>query len=291
MKRDTFGLIMITIAIIGIGSAVLSGSMTQVKGAVQDKLSGNLQMDGPAERKDTENITFPTGYDADIIEWEMDLDYTINEVVKTYVFYQGQLVSIEDSLLNRENAVQNAEKIMEFIFTYVEDMFLQPCAIDKTAYTYQIQRQYARQDCVYYSVFMNQNSKTKCSIGVYLDETPKLRCFSRDGLIHLAGGADCEIPDEFLEYNWSETTEKREAIYDAYLEQSKEIIAALGLAPVMEHIRDVNNSSYFSVGDSWSTVTFGYVLEDGTYVKVFYNRINGLWDGIVIAGYHKEYVD
>jgi len=26
-------------------------------------------------------------------------------------------------------------------------------------------------------------------------------------------------------------------------------------------------------------------LEDGTYIRLFYNRVNQLWDGFVIAGY------
>ena len=57
----------------------------------------------------------------------------------------------------------------------------------------------------------------------------------------------------------------------------------------MEEVKDVNSITYFDADNDCSTVTFGYVLENGLYVKVFYNRINQMWDGFAIAGYHEDY--
>ena len=77
-----------------------------------------------------------------------------------------------------------------------------------------------------------------------------------------------------------------------YFDKSKEIIEdVLGLASIKNEVRNIESISYFHADTVWSTVTFGYVLDNGLYVKVFYNRVNQMWDGYCIAGYHKDYYD
>ncbi len=116
----------------------------------------------------------------------------------------------------------------------------------------------------------------------------KITSFARDGFIDLYGNENV-IPEEFLVKNWCLTTEQRIAIYDEYFEESKYIVEeVLGLPAITDDYKDVNYSTYFDATDEWSNVSFGYVLADGTYVKVFYNRVNQKWNGFLIAGYIAE---
>lgn len=195
--------------------------------------------------------------------------------------YCGQNVYVQDGIVEKDIAKENGMQIMEYIFDYLDQTIFQPYGIDKTAYTYKIQRQY-KEDGTHYGVFLTQNDRIRCTIGIDLNEEPELTSFARDGLVDLYGG-EKEIPEEYLVRNWCDTEAKKEAIYKEYYGFSKDIIEnVLGLSSIKDEIIDVNNQKYFSADDDWSTVTFGYELEDGTYIRVFYNRINQMWDGFVI---------
>lgn len=210
---------------------------------------------------------------------------------KTSFVYEGKRVGIEDALLEKEDALENGKKIMDFVYDYVDKTIFEPYEIDKTQYNYSIRRQYHMVEGVNYAVFLHEktNSEILATIGILIEEEPVLQSFARDGLIELVYGSG-EIPKTYWVKNWCETMEKREMIYTQYLEESKKIITMLGLPPIVEEIKNLDSISYFDADNGWSTVTFGYVLEDGTYVKIFYNRINGKWNGFSIAGYHKDYV-
>lgn len=197
--------------------------------------------------------------------------------------YYGQDVSIKDDMLEKETAIETGHKIMDFIFDYVDKNILKPYGIDKTAYTYVIQRQCFENKSLCYGVFLKKDGEIKCTIGVCLDNGIQMDAFARDGLIDLYGSSKKPIPEEYLVENWCKDTQKKEEIYDAYYESSKEIIEkVLGMASIDDSFRDVSKDSCFHAGDDWSTVAFGYRLEDGTYIKVFYNRINQMWDGFCI---------
>ena len=318
MKRKGIGIVLATLAIVALGSGSLMLSVTQIKGTVQESMGENVTLGTEVAGTIVETEAFVVQDDSystkldtaiknswellsEVKAKELELRQEYNDVVNnritTEFIYQGQQVEVKDALLEREEAVVNATRVMDYVYSYVDETLLAPYGIEKDAYTYSIQRQYRFADKVYYAVYLQEedkegNSAIMCSIGIFLDEEPSIRCFTRDGLIDLYGGEEYPIPEEYLVENWCNNSEKREAIYAEYLDASKEIIAeVLGMPSILEEVKDVDNISYFAASDSWSMVTFGYVLEDGTYIKMIYNRINQMWDGFVIDGYHEDYVN
>ena len=308
MKRKNLSLALATLAIVAIGSGSLMLSVTQIKGTVQDSMGEDVLLGSEvaASVVETEEVvvkddSYSTRLDAAIkSSWELLSEIKAKELeehrITTEFIYQNQVVEVKDALLEKEEAIANATKVMDYVYSYVDETLLTPYNIDKTEYTYSIQRQYRFADKVYYAVYLEEedeegNTAIKCSIGIFLEEEPSLRCFTRDGLIDLYGGVENPIPEEYLAENWCNNSEARAAIYAEYLESSKEIIEnVLKLPAILEDVKNVDNISYFRVDDSWSMVTFGYVLEDGTYIKMIYNRVNQMWDGFVIDGYHEDYV-
>ncbi|MBQ8624635.1 MAG: hypothetical protein IJ419_00485 [Agathobacter sp.] len=319
MKRKNIGLVLATLAVIGVGSLALILSVTRIKGSVQQDLSDETKVgmevgteiveaeedadsDTPINSQEDANIHYFENLSLEeaLLQRKEELNLTKEELLQkreelknqltTVEFvYQGQEIAVKDVLVEKEEALKNATEVMDFVFGYVDETILTPYGIDKTEFQYEIQRQYGVLDKVDYAVFLMQKESIKCTIGIQLDSEPVLTSFARDGLIQLCGG-ERVIPEEYRVNNWCETTEKREAIYAEYLEESKEVIAMLGLPAIIESEKNVDCITYFDADDTWSRVVFGYVLEDGRYVKVFYNRVNQMWDGFVIAGYHQEYL-
>ena len=288
MKRKSIGLIVATLVVVSIGSRSLWLSVTQVKGAVKKELSGNTEIGMESVGTDVigedSSIVYFDGASSNDISSNNPSDVTLVSGV-----YQGQAISVIDGLTDKENAWENATEIMDYIYDYVDKNIFAPCEIDKSEYKYSIQRQYHEQNGVNYGVFLLKGEKIICTIGICLEEEPVLTSFARDGLVDLYGGVR-KIPTEYLVENWCKTSEQRERIYGEYLVFSKEIIEdMLGLPSINEAKKDINCITYFEADDSWSTVTFGYVLEDGLYVKVFYNRVNQMWDGFEISGYNKNF--
>ena len=294
MKRKNIGLVITTLVVIAMGSATLGHSVMQVKGAVQKELSGSTEMRMEDEVSDEPEYT--SKEDSSLIHFNGDFSNNVssntsNEVACVSGVYKGQSISITDGLTDKETAWINATQIMDYIYEYVDKNILVPCEINKTEYEYNIQRQYHKQNGTNYGVFLQKNGRIICTIGICLKDEPALTSFARDGLIDLYGGEHA-IPKEYLIKNWCKTYEQREHIYAEYLDSSKEIIEdMLGLPSINETLKDVNCVEYFEADDNWSTVTFGYILENGLYVKVFYNRVNQMWDGFAIEGYHKDYYD
>lgn len=306
MKRKNIGLMIATLAVVCAGSLALALSVTQIKGSVHEELSENTEVNMEAAsiviEKDEPDSEFTLGYKQDdsiILLERLRLEQAASEnekeeQIQTFaemVFvYEGLEVSIKDSFLEKDAALADGMRIMDYVFSYVDETIFEPYGIDKTEYEYAIRRQYHIAGGVDYAVFMKKEDRIICTVGIFLKDEPVLNSFARDGLIELCGG-ELETPEEYLIGNWCETTEKREAIYAEYLEKSKEVVKRLGLPAIKEDIKDVDCISYFNATNGWSTVSFGYVLENGLYVKVFYNRVNQMWDGFVIAGYHQDYYD
>ena len=358
MKKQKTGMILITTAIVGLGSMLLGLSVNYVKGSVQKNLSAEKEIVSNQQNEpenvqaadNAENRNMETGQGRDLESEQAVEDYEYvatmqtviteegmlaqqnreqaqqnnkqelqdreqelqdlaqanrrNEeairqmqvegralayeegigwqVVSTYFMKQGQIVCVKDNLVEVETAQENGKLIMEFIFDYVDKLLLTPYGIDKTAYSYDIQRQYQVEDEVQYSVFLKDEDKIVCFIGVCLNDEPELVSFARSELVDLYGGVDNDIPEEYLVENWCKTKEQKEAIYQEYLDASKEIAAQLGMPPIKDEIKDVTDKRYFSADNEWSSVCFGYELEDGTYIKIFYNRVNQMWDGFVL---------
>ena len=310
MKRKNVGLVLATLAIVAIGSGSLMLSATQIKGTVQEGMGEDVALGSEVADAvvETEEIvvkddSYSTKLDAaiqsywdvisDVKERKEALEQEYEErgvaYIKANFIYQGQNVKVKDALVTKDEAIANATKVMDYVYSYVDELLLKPYGIDKTEYTYSLQRQYHRGG-IYYSVLFIQGDSAHCTLGIRLDEEPSIRCFTRDGLIDLCGRED--TPEEYRVENWCNTSEERAAIYAQYLDSSKDIIEnVLKLPAILEEVKNVDNISYFSVTDGWSMVTFGYVLEDGTYIKMIYNRVNQMWDGFVIDGYHEDYVD
>ena len=196
--------------------------------------------------------------------------------------YYGQDVYVNDDLSEKDVATQNGEKIMDFLFNEVDKKIFTPYQIDKTEYTYSIQRQHD-ETSVKYGVFLLKDAHIQCTISICMDNGIEMNAFARDGLIDLYGGKENPIPEEYLEENWCNTLQKKDDIYDAYYESSKDIIEnVLGFAPIDDTLRDVSQKKNFWISDVWSMVTFRYYLQDGTEITLSYNRVNQMWDGYCI---------
>ena len=268
MKNKKMSIVLLTLLIAGIGAGMLLWSSKLIMADVQDDVASTEDIvDMQAGVESTENLA------------------AVEEVsIATAEFvYYGQDVSIKDDMLEKETAIETGHKIMDFIFDYVDKTILKPYGIDKTAYMYDIQRQRFEDKSQCYGVFLKKDHEIVCTIDVRLNNGIQLNAFARDGLIDLYGGFDNPIPSEYLVENWCNDTQKKDEIYDAYYESSKEIVEkVLGMAPIDDSFRDVTNDSCFRADDEWSTVSFGYRLEDGTEITIFYNRVNQMWDGFCI---------
>lgn len=305
MKIKNVGLMAATIAIIGCGSLSLIISMKQIKGAVQNDASEDIAISANTESSQVNigndqahDMVFDNSKDSAIQLYDVTKSEDLvdmNTITRVDSVYDGRVVTIYDGLVTKDKAIENITKIMDYIYSYVDENIFTPYGIDKSAYKFEIQRQYGRMyedEEVNYGVFMMKDDLIQCTIGITLGEEPILHAFSMDGLAELYNGVDNEIPKEYLRENWCATTEQRMAIYEEYLAESKSVVEnILGLPAIKEGIVDVDSGSYFGASEMWSTVTFGYVLDDGSYINMFYNRVNGKWVGFLIAGYHQDYHD
>ncbi len=308
MRNKNLSTIFSTLLIIGAGSAALALSMSFIFSAAQDNLSGSGELatnvgempvfftgssdsnsnssnhsDGSNDNSLVQELGLPD--DAGIILYsDAYVEQEIDGKSVSFV-YQGQNVTIKDGLITRDEALKNATRIMDYIYEYVDKSIFEQYGIDKEKYAYKLSRRYERQGTEQYSVFLMEDGQIKCTIGISLNDDVKLYSFARDGLIDLCEGIK-KIPDEYQIENWCMTTDQRAAIYDEYWDKSKHIVEnVLGLPAIMDGYKNVDYSTYFDANNDKGTVTLGYVLEDGTYIRLFYNRVNQLWDGFVIAGY------
>lgn len=285
MKNKKLTIIILTLVIAGIGAGLLFLSTNLIMANAQKSFEsfGDI-VDMQDALESTENLAAEeemVGALNDMVALEEALREA--SIATAEFVYYGQNVSIKDDMLEKETAIETAEKIMDYIFDYVDKTILTPYGIDKTAYTYDIQRQNFENKDQTYGVFLKKGDNIECTIGVCLDNGIEMESFARDGLIDLYGGFKNPIPKEYLVENWCNDTQKKEEIYDAYFENSKEIIEnVLGLASIDTSFRDVSKDNCFRAGDDWSSVAFGYRLEDGMEITVFFNRVNRMWDGFYI---------
>lgn len=296
MKKKNIGIIAATILVVAGGSVSLMLTMSQTFGAVRKGLSGYVEIatnvgepviNTEAKNEAKAELNLPKDERIKLYS-HMETNVAVDDVTKISLVYEGQNATIKDGLLTKEEAVDVAIQIMDYVYGYVDEIILTPYEIDKAKYEYKILRQYRNQNEADYGVFVMENDNIVCTIGITLKDEPTLTAFARDGLIDLYGYEN-SIPDEYLVENWCMTTEQRAAIYDEYLDESKYIVEeVLGLETIKESYKDVDSSTYFKANDDWSNVNFGYVLADGTYVNVFYNRVNQMWNGFLIAGYVEE---
>lgn len=298
MKNKGVGVFILTLTVVTIGSVLLLLFIIQTNAMVQKNLGEGviISTDVASNIIEIEESTTIEKHDEKIVLFKtlnMTESKPINPTdyiaTKVDFLYQGHKVSIADALLTKTESLYNATLIMDYVFNYVDDRILKPYEIDKTNFSYEIQREYQFGDIMYYSVLLMEKQIIKCSIGIYLEDDPVLKSFTRDGFVNLYNQGN--TPEKFLSENWCKTREEREKVYEEYFQNSKEIIEEILLMPkVLENVNNVDCVSYFSVSDNWSFVTLGYILEDGTYIKMIYNRVNQMWDGFVIEGYHLDYV-
>ena len=302
-------MIVTTLAVVAAGSIIFVISSANAKEQVKTNLSGEVEfctdygsvdISDEAETTIKEEVQEQKKEDPKIeFLYNSDSHITLadrEDIVGYVKNYKKQLVMIEDFLVNKETAESNLIKIMDYIFDTVDKDILKPAGIDladydneQKSYFFHIQRQFQYPDESNYGVFLISEGRILWSLGISLEEEPKVLTFAMDGLIDLYGAKDNPIPKEYLTENWCKTSEQKEAIYNDYFETSRELIEeTLELAAIRTDVKDLECASYFDADNDWSTVCFGYVLEDGLYVKVFYNRVNQKWDGFVIAGYYRD---
>lgn len=297
MRNREIGILLSSLIIIMLGSVGLIFSITQIKATVHGDAGSNVTLGTEVAMQivDVKDDSYSTKEDENIVFYNHRLypGYPLNNNLETAsrvnLIYQGVEVVITDAILEKEAAQRNSILIMDYIFDYVDQVFLKPYGIDKTAYSYEMQRQYRNGENVYYAVFLIGDNIIQCTLGIELQDSPKLYSFSRDGLVDLCKPS--KTPEEFRVENWCRSTSERENVYADYLQESQDfIVDILGMPSILTGVKDVDCISYFEVEKSYSNVILGYVLEDGTYIKLFYNRVNHMWNGFSIDGYHMDYV-
>ena len=318
MKRKNNGMVIATIIAVTLGAVVLGLAFNNVRGQSQkalsesttleidyestgimedETLSDNLNLDELVSDKFVSNeVEHVYAEDPNIVYFfDTDLSVTYeneDSVIYAKGVYRGQEFTVRDYFVDSDTAKANGEKILDYVFSVVDKNILTQYGIDKTEYEYSIQRQYHYKYGYNYGVFLIRYGKIICTMGVSLEGEPVLTSFYMDGASDVYGSKTRPIPDEYLVENWCKTVEQKEAIYAEYFEDSKEIIEGLlGLPAVKECEKDMECISYFRADDSCSYVTLGYVLENGLYVIVSYNRVNNKFIGFAISGYHKDYYD
>ena len=298
MKNKTIGMMLASLVIVMLGSVGLMLSITQIKATVQGDVGEGVTIGTEVASNivNTEDFSYSTKQDEKIVFYDHRIDEgdVQNQLAgaamtKVEFVYQGQEVTITDALLGKNDVLKNATVIMDYLFNYVDEILLTPYEIEKTNFSYDIQRQYRFGEDVYYAVFFKCNDMIQCSLGISLEERPVLRSFTRDAFVDLRNRSN--TPEKFLVENWCRSTTEREEVYAEYIDLSQKIIVdVLGMPEILLDVKNIDCASYFCVEDIWSMVTFGYVLEDGTYIKMIYNRVNQMWDGFVVDGYHQDYV-
>lgn len=212
-------------------------------------------------------------------EGKIELRYEMDQNTVSYI-YKGQNVVVYDALADKEEAKENSQRVMDFIFDYVDKKLFVPYEIDKTEYTYRFTRQVEMDimDCANYTINLEKNEEVVYTIEVCLDEELILESFSMDGC------ENAKVPEEFDISSWCSTTAEKETVYDKYLEQSRTIVKdVLGLSSIVEAERNLESILYFEVQEEENRVIFGYVLEDGSYIRIFYNMIDESWEGFVLV--------
>lgn len=283
MKNKKLSVLFLTLVIVGMGAGMLLWSTNWIMVDAQEDVESTEEIVATEEERTEMDEKLNDIAALEDALRELQEQYTELSIATAEFVYYGQSVSIKDDMVEKETAIEIGQKIMDFIFDYVDKTILTPYGIDKTAYIYDIQRQDVENKSQCYGVFLKKEGNIVCTIGVCLDNGIEMDAFARDGLIDLYGGFENPIPEEYLVENWCNDIQKKEEIYDAYYESSKEIIEnVLGFAPIDDAFCDVSKDSCFHASNDWSTVRFGYRLTDGTEITVFYNRINQMWDGFCI---------
>lgn len=72
------------------------------------------------------------------------------------MIYRRKIVTIDDGIVTKFEAIENM-KNMDYIYSYVDEHIFTPYGIDKSAYEFEIQRQFGRMyedEDVDYGVFL-----------------------------------------------------------------------------------------------------------------------------------------
>ena len=255
MKKKTLSVLFLTLVIAGMGAGMLLWSTNWIMAEAQEDVASTEEIVATEEErtemvKSLNDITvledalreatgevaieLPAGItEEQEIEMlqkallaaleEREEHYEELSIATAEFVYYGQSVSIKDDMLEKETAIETGQEIMDFIFDYVDKTILTPYGIDKTAYIYDIQCQDVEGKGQCYGVFLKKEDNIECTIGVCIDNGIEMDAFARDGQIDLYGGFENPIPEEYLVENWCNDTQKKEEIYDAYYESSKEI--------------------------------------------------------------------
>lgn len=298
MKNKEVGTYILSVLVVLVGSVLLLLFIVQIKEMIHKNLGYGVIFSTEVASNviDIEDIQSIKSHDEKIVLFKylnktetkpMDsIEYITSKID---FIYRGQKVSITDALLTKDESLNYATLIMDFVINHVAEKIFRLYEIKISNFSYDIQRQYYLGDIIYYSVFLKENDVVKCSLGICFEDRPVLKSFTRDGYVNLCNQSN--TPEEFLIENWCRTSQEREKVYKEYFYKSKKIIEETLLLPkVLENVNDVNCVSYFNVSENWSYITLGYVLEDGTYIKMIYNRVNQLWNGYEIGGYHLDFV-
>lgn len=290
MKKRKVGIIIATLAIVGLGSLFFSQSSNWVMASVQEKLSSQKEIvvtdevDDKSEqaRKEEEQM---------MLEQELRHQVQLNENLRldkvgtSYFLYDGQLVYVEDSLVEKDTAEENGMKVMDFIFEELGKEILVQYKLDSIKYTYSIQRNYEKPNDFRYSVSVLQNNSIVCNLEISLDDQPQMVSFAGDRSVEIYG-QNRIVTDENIVGNGYNRQKNQEGLYQEYYNYSKNLIEnVFQLSSINEKSRDIDNEIYCSVDETRNIVTFGYQLEDGNYVKISYDMINKTLEKFEIEEY------
>ncbi len=292
----------LTAGIIAIGAAALGVSTTQAKNNIekhmnQDELNltdaaieiGEMQDEAnePAATKDIVETTASEMPHSDIVIFDRilaDTDESLKDMCKDFfLVYRGIYVNAYDAVDEKETAKDRVRDVIDILVDKVRPELLEPLGIALEEYDISIQRQLYSLDDMVYGVTLSVDERIKVSIVVDAEDGTVLG-FTRDGLVGLMDGH--EMPDEYLVENWAKDNSERLARYNEYYDKARDIIVnRLGLPDIYQVEVDPSSESFVLLDDSWSNVSFGYQLENGLFIRLIFNRVNGEWNGFVYYGY------
>ncbi len=180
MKNKKLSILFLTLAIAGMGAGLLlwstnwlmanaqksfasSGDIVDTEDEAEElaELLNKGDLDKESERLQEALEELEGRYE---MLWKALTEEEERSIATAEFVYYGQSVSIKDDMVEKETAIAIGQEIMDFIFDYVDKTILIPKGIDKTAYTYKIQRRDEEGSIPYYDVFLEKEEGIKCDI-------------------------------------------------------------------------------------------------------------------------------
>lgn len=314
MKQNNKRFFLATAGVITIGTAALAFSTVQAKEQIAKELSSKTEMnqtitssditknsstnvdkkvaqatagvgitkneqDASNQKKNfitSENFTYIPFYDDEkYVENNKEFDFA----QYTYA-YRGQVILINDDLVDKSTKKKNAEKVVDCIFDILQPNLFKQLQIDVEDYVLSLHRQYDISDHTYYNVCFEKNNQVFVSVLVDMENKAIIN-FTRDGLIDYTDFD--KVEEKYKVDTWSE--QKKTEVYEKFLPQAQDILnSKMNFPTIMDGAYDPTNENYISGDGVDALISLGYQLENGMFVKLIFDQVSMDWDGFVMLG-------